>query len=149
MLADGDVEEGEEEVEDDGEEYVEEDEADASFCDDSSQDEGDFGGDEEDDDGRQTGPGSLVWAKLRSWFPARICDLQEIPSQLKAQLGKQPSAENVVVWLFPPFSEHRVVRLRNIGEEIGENRVDRVFAGRGARINEAYQYALAEKHGDF
>ena len=134
--------------EDDGDGYVSENEADASFCDD---DDGD--GDEEllpdeVDQEREWRPGTCCWAKIRSYFPGRVCGPEDIPQQLKLLLEKQPSDENRVVWLFHPFSEHRIVRTRNL-RTLGENREDRARAAKGDNFHEAYQQAVAVKNRDF
>ena len=113
--------------------YVEEDEADASFCADDEEDGEDDLLPDTIDKARQWRPGTCCWAKIRSWFPARVCDSQDIPQQMKLQLGKQPSEENRIVWLFHPFSEHRIVRTRNLAQ-LGENREDRGRAGKGERF---------------
>ena len=138
----------EQEVDDEADAYVEDDEADASFCVNEEGDEEDDLLPDEIDDARQWRPGTCCWAKIRSWFPARVCDLEDIPQQMKLQLGKQPSEENRVVWLFHPFSEHRIVRTRNL-RTLGENREDRARAAKGENFHLAYQQALAVKSGDF
>ena len=122
-----------------------EDEADASFCNDSDEEIEDYG---EPPDNLGMGPGTIVWAKQRSWFPGKICSFNDIPSMMKVKLGKAPNDDNFVVWRFPPYDDFVIVRAKNINE-LKENRVDRERASRGLSINMAYQNAISELNGDF
>ena len=124
-----------------------ENEADASFCLDSDADDEELAELAAEPEQPKFPPGSVVWAKQRSWFPGRVCNFNEIPDDLKIRLGRQPNDENVIVHRFEPFDDHIIVRVEKL-DELGEFRVDRMRAGRGPNINQAYQHAVAELNDD-
>lgn len=123
-----------------------EDEADASFCNDSDDEEIEVFSDPADN--VVMGPGTIVWAKQRSWFPPKICSFNDIPTMMKVKLGKAPNDENFVARRFPPYDDFVIVRAKNI-RVLGENREDRAKAAKGLSINLAYQNAVSELNGDF
>ena len=83
-----------------------------------------------------------------SWFPAKICSFNDIPTMMKVKLGRAPNDDNFVAWRFPPYDDYVIVRAKNISP-LGENKEDRARAAKGQSINFAYQNAISELNGDF
>ena len=127
-----------EDVEDD----IEEDENDTSVC----EEDEDKVVDEEEDEDDSLAPGTVVWARLRSWYPATICSPEDIPDSLKKLLPDHP-ATDVFVKRFEPFSDVRVIKAKNI-DQLSENRCDKARAAKSEAINKAYSLALATMRGD-
>ena len=129
-----------EDVEDDDEMAIEDD-IDTSVC------EEDVNViEDKEDEGGTDGHGTVVWARLRSWYPATICSPEDIPEKFKKLIPDHPMAD-VFVKRFEPFNDVRVVKVKNI-EQLGENRVDKARACKSEAINAAYSLALATMRGD-
>ena len=136
------IEEDLAEVNDDDENMVEDD-VDTSICGDQEEDDHIDSESEEDD---SIAPGTVVWARLRSWYPAVICSSDEIPDKMKRLFLDHPS-HNIFVKRFEPFNDFRIVKIKNL-DQLGENRTDKSRAARSENINTAYCQALAKLRGD-
>ena len=91
-------------------------------------------------------PGTVVWARLRSWYPGKICSNEEIPNKFKQLIPDHPS-DHMYVQRFEPFSDVRMIKISNL-QELGENKVDKQRATKSEGINTAYHHALASLAGD-
>ena len=103
---------------------------------------------EEDDDEEYIAfaPGTVVWARVRSWYPGKICSVEEIPNNYK-QLIPDHATGYLYVKRFEPFSDIKLVKMSNI-DELGENKIDKVRASKSIDIMAAYSQALAAVAGD-
>ena len=102
--------------------------------------------DKEDDEDESLAPGTVVWAHLRSWYPATVCSQEDIPDSMKKLLPDHP-ASDVFVRRFEPFGDIRVIKSKNI-DSLGENRIDKSRSSKSDDINQAYTLALATLRGD-
>ena len=100
----------------------------------------------EEDESEPIGAGTVVWARIRSWYPAEVCCLEDIPLTFKKLIPDHPSDE-VFIKRFPPFGDVRLVKLTYI-QGLGENKLDKVRAMKSETILEAYNNALAKQFGD-
>ena len=131
-----------EDIEDETEADLEEDEMDTSVC---GEDDSDVIEDDETTGALQV-PGTVVWARLRSWYPATICSSEEIPDKLRKLIPDHPEDE-IFVKRFEPFNDVRLVKSRSI-DQLGENRSDKARAAKTEEINTAYCLALATMRRD-
>ena len=124
-------------IDDDGElSGAEEDEADAGEV------EGEGAGEEEED---SFPPGTIVWARVRSWQPGQVVGLLDLPQEAQRQLGRNTSGR-VVVRRFH-LGDLKVIQPGRL-EPLAENRVDKYRAAVSDEIGIAYDLALATMHGD-
>ena len=136
------VEEDLEDREFETETEIEDDEVDTSVC-------GEDESETLDDDkiiGTMYVPGTVVWARLRSWYPATICSPEEIPEKFRKLIPDHPQ-DDIFVKRFEPFNDIRLVKAKNI-DQLGENRSDKFRAAKTENINTAYCLALATMRGD-
>lgn len=134
-------EEAEEDLED-VEDDIEDEENDTSMCEEDDEENLD----KEDDEDESLAPGTIVWARLRSWYPATICSQEDIPDSLKKLLPDHP-ASDIFVKRFEPFGDIRVIKAKNI-DVLGENRIDKARSSKSDDINQAYTLALATLRED-
>ena len=68
---------------------------------------------EEDGEDDNLAPGTVVWARLRSWYPAIICSPGEVPAMYQKFIPDYPTSD-VFVRRFAPFKDVRIVKVKNI-----------------------------------
>ena len=100
----------------------------------------------EDDLLESFGPNSIVWARVRSWYPAEILTAAEIPASYTNLISNQP-ADSVFVRRFPPFNDVKLVPRKNL-DDLGENRVDHKRSSKSKEILESFNFAVAKMRGD-
>ena len=83
--------------------------------------------------------------RLRSWHPAIVMGLLDLPVAAQQQLGRNPDSK-VVVKRFG-MDDLRIVQPGRL-EPLGENRVDKFRAAVSPEIGAAYDIALATQSGD-
>ena len=136
------VEEDLEDREFETETEIDDDEVDTSVC-------GEDDSETLDDDeigGNIYVPGTVVWARLRSWYPATICSPEEIPEKFRKLIPDHPQ-DDIFVKRFEPFNDIRLVKAKNI-DQLGENWSDNFRAAKTENISTAYCLALATMRGD-
>ena len=83
--------------------------------------------------------------RLRSWHPALVMGLVDLPAGVQEMLGNQLT-NSVVVKLFIT-EEYKVVKSDRV-QALGENRVDKYRAAISEDIGVAYDVALAIQSDD-
>ena len=60
----------------------------------------------QDEDSTAMNPGTIVWARIRSWYPGVVCSTDQIPKKMKTLLPTHP-ADHLFIKRFSPFSDVR------------------------------------------
>ena len=115
-----------------------------SESDDSGEEEGE-GEASKDEDTSTFPPGSVVWARTRSWYAGQVMGVVDLPDQVRITLGRNPLG-SVVVRRFA-FNDFKVIRPDRL-DSLGENRVDRSRAAISEEIGAGYDVALGVINGD-
>ena len=121
-------------------EYITEN--DTNDCDAASDEESEL----EEETDEAFAPNAIVWARIRSWYPAELLSAAEIPASYVDLISNQP-ASSVFVRRFPPFDDVRLVQRKNL-DDLGENRVDHKRSSKSNEILMSYNFALAKMRGD-
>ena len=101
---------------------------------------------EEDGEDDNLAPGTVVWARLRSWYPAIICSPEEVPAMYKKFIPDYPTSD-VFVRRFAPFNDVRIVKVKNI-DSLAENQTDKANACMNEDINISDYIVLATLRGN-
>ena len=104
---------------------------------------GDSDGGEESE---EFGPGTIVWARVRSWHPGLILAPHDVPDSFSNLLTKC-STESVFVKRFK-VEDIKIVPIKKL-DTLAGNKVDRERASKSADIREAYEIALSLQRDDF
>ena len=64
-----------------------------------------------EDNGVLHAPGTIMWARFHSWYPAKVYELDEVPTLYKNLIPDHPS-DNVYVWRFEPFGDIKVAKVK-------------------------------------
>ena len=100
--------------------------------------------DEEEEEEEEFGPGSIVWVRFRSWFPAEVLGFDQLGVKDQAVLL---SPDTVYVRRFGT-GDTRVAKTKFLSP-LGENAVDAARASKGSStMMDAYQMALARLRGE-
>ena len=102
-------------------------------------------GEEEDEDSSTFPPGSVVWARTRSWYAGQVMGAMDLPDGVKRTLARSTDG-SVVVRRFV-FDDFKVIRPDRL-DSLGENRVDRARAAVSDQIGAGYDMALGVINGD-
>lgn len=132
------IEEGEDEIEVEGDVNAAEDDCESEAGDKNLEDPG------SDMEKEDLGPGSVVWVKFRSWYPAEILGVDQLGVKERAlPLGQ----DTVYVKRFG-IGDIRLAKIKCL-DQLGEDAVDAARASRGSQdMMVAYQLALARLKGE-
>ena len=83
--------------------------------------------------------------RTRSWYPARVLGVMDLPQKVIDTLGHNPSGAVVVKRFI--FDDMKVIKPDRL-QVLGENRVDKARAAVSPEIGAAYDLALATSNGD-
>jgi hypothetical protein len=108
---------------------------------DHSEDESDAGPDSE-----EFGPGSIVWARVRRWHPAKIVAPHELPESHSSLAAKCPKT-SVIVKRFV-INDYMPVPVSRL-DHLGTNTIDRERAGKTVEIRDAWDMAVSVLREDF
>ena len=115
---------------------------DAQFHDDDDQGQTDESDESSEDEEEKVNPGDVIWAKHdRIWYPAQICCLNNVPSNLQHQFRVQNNKVIVKWFLENNFSSVNSSQINVLGENI----VDVARAAKSTFIVEQYNIALGKR----
>ena len=98
----------------------------------------------EDEDTGTFSPGSVVWARTRSWYAGQVMGAMDLPDTVRRTLARSTDG-SVVVRRFV-FDDFKVIRPERL-DSLGENRVDRGRAAVSDQIGAGYDMALGGING--
>ena len=65
-------------------------------------------------------PGTIAWARVRSWHPVQVVGLLDLPQEVQKQLGRNPSGSVVVRRFY--IEDLKVIKPGRL-QHLAENRV--------------------------
>ena len=114
---------------------------DAQFHDNDDQGQTDESDESSDDEEDEFNPGDVIWAKHgRIWYPAQICTLSDVPSNLQHRFRVQNN-KVIVKW----FRESNFSSVNSSQIDVlAENLVDAARAAKSTFIMDQYNIALGK-----
>ena len=128
------------------EEQVEVEAEDAGPEDAGGSDQDESGDDDSGAESEEFGPGTIVWARVRSWHPGIILAPHDVPDSF-SNLLNSCSTESVFIKRFK-IDDIKIVSIKRL-DTLAGNKVDRERACKSADIREAYEIALSLQRDDF
>ena len=97
-------------------------------------------------DSKEFGPGSIVWAWVKSWHPAQVIAPHELPESHASLAAKCPKTSVIIKWFV--INNYFLVLVSWL-DHLGSNRVDRERASKSGEIQDAWDMAVSILREDF